>query len=307
LSLGRWKKVIDELYEEGCLRLNFTGGEPFAKEGFLDLYSYARGKGFLISILTNGQFFTKKVREHFKKSPPHEIEISLNGMTRATYEGIVRVPGAFHKVISTIYFLKKNNINFLIKCTGLRQNAGEIILLAQFARKLFGNVYSRKFVFSPLLVCGQKNQKGPRSARLPVPEVVKCLSLDGNIGLMENRGECQGSQLSSGREQHLYRCFRWLKSAFIDPFGQMGFCQICNDYSFDIGKKSIHEIFYSELPRIEKVSYQTNSQCRACALKDYCYKCPVIAKLENGNKESPVQYFCDLAERLREHRFVGRK
>ena len=46
-------RVIDEVRKEGCLWLCLTGGEPLLREDFLDIYSYAYKKGFIITIFTN--------------------------------------------------------------------------------------------------------------------------------------------------------------------------------------------------------------------------------------------------------------
>ena len=39
-----------------------------------------------------------------------------------------------------------------------------------------------------------------------------------------------------------------------------------------------------------------DSKCITCALKESCYKCPARAFLETGSAESPVEYYCALAQ-----------
>ncbi len=36
--------ILDQVMEAGCLWLTFTGGEPFFRKDFLDIYSYAKKK-----------------------------------------------------------------------------------------------------------------------------------------------------------------------------------------------------------------------------------------------------------------------
>src|SRR5688500_15184458 len=47
-------RLLDELAELGCLWLLFTGGEIFARHGFLDLLRYLHKRGSLSTPLPNG-------------------------------------------------------------------------------------------------------------------------------------------------------------------------------------------------------------------------------------------------------------
>src|SRR5229473_3371233 len=72
--------VLDQLAEEGCLWVCFTGGEIFMRKDFLDIYAYAKQKGFLITLFTNGTLLTKKIADYWACSPPSMIEISFHGL-----------------------------------------------------------------------------------------------------------------------------------------------------------------------------------------------------------------------------------
>src|SRR3990172_9940304 len=50
LSYEEHCRLIDEITEAGCLWLLYTGGEGFAREDFLDIYTYSKKKGFLITL-----------------------------------------------------------------------------------------------------------------------------------------------------------------------------------------------------------------------------------------------------------------
>ncbi len=55
-------RVLDELVEMGCFWLLYTGGEIFARKDFLEIYTYAKKKGFLITLFTNGTIMTEADR-----------------------------------------------------------------------------------------------------------------------------------------------------------------------------------------------------------------------------------------------------
>src|SRR2546426_11810975 len=52
-------RLLDEITEAGGLWLLYTGGEIFARKDFLDIYTYAKQKGLLIGLFTNGTLITQ--------------------------------------------------------------------------------------------------------------------------------------------------------------------------------------------------------------------------------------------------------
>src|SRR3954469_22120863 len=69
-------RLLDELAEAGCLWLLYTGGEIFARRDFLDIYTYAKKKGFLITLFTNGTMITERIADYLAEWRPFAIEIT---------------------------------------------------------------------------------------------------------------------------------------------------------------------------------------------------------------------------------------
>src|SRR3977135_1746814 len=57
-------RLLDELADAGCLWILYTGGEIFARRDFLDIYTYAKKKGFIITLFTNGTLVTQRIAHH---------------------------------------------------------------------------------------------------------------------------------------------------------------------------------------------------------------------------------------------------
>ncbi len=55
LDTGRWKQVLDKLWEAGIPHVVFTGGEPTQRHDLAQLIAYAEGKGQITGINTNGR------------------------------------------------------------------------------------------------------------------------------------------------------------------------------------------------------------------------------------------------------------
>ena len=60
-------EIIDILYEKEVLFLTFTGGDVFTRKDFLNIYLYAKKKGFIIELYTNGALIDEKVIDVYRK------------------------------------------------------------------------------------------------------------------------------------------------------------------------------------------------------------------------------------------------
>src|SRR5437588_10960050 len=69
LTYDDYTRLLDELAALGCLWLLFSGGEIFARRDALDIYAYAKRKGFLITVFTDGTMIPAQ-RADFTAGPP---------------------------------------------------------------------------------------------------------------------------------------------------------------------------------------------------------------------------------------------
>jgi molybdenum cofactor biosynthesis enzyme MoaA len=53
-------RMLDELVEMGCFWLLYTGGEIFVRKDFLEIYTYAKKKGFSSPSLPTARSLTKR-------------------------------------------------------------------------------------------------------------------------------------------------------------------------------------------------------------------------------------------------------
>src|SRR5271156_2994312 len=126
LTLAEHCKLLDELSAAGCLWLCYTGGEIFARKDFLDIYTEAKKRGFIITLFTNGTMITPKVADHLVKYPPFSIEITLYGATRETYEALTRVPGSFDRCRKGISVLLERGLPLKLKTVPTSLNVHEV-------------------------------------------------------------------------------------------------------------------------------------------------------------------------------------
>ena len=105
LSKEEHFRILDELVEMGCFWILYTGGEIFARKDFLEIYTFAKQKGFIITLFTNGILINEKIADYLREYPPFAIEITLYGRTKETYEALTQLPGSYDRCMRGIRLL----------------------------------------------------------------------------------------------------------------------------------------------------------------------------------------------------------
>ena len=106
------------------------------RHDFINIYKYAKSKGFLISIFTNGTLITEEFINCLKEFPPYCIEVSLYSLSKETYESITRTPESFQKCIKGINMLVEAGISVKIKTVLMIANKNQICDMAKYAHSL---------------------------------------------------------------------------------------------------------------------------------------------------------------------------
>lgn len=311
LTTFQWKKIINEIYKEGCLFLCFTGGEPLIREDFWEIYAYAKQKGFIITIFTNSLFFNEKIIRYLEKSPPFALEITLNGITKNTYEAITQVKGSFERAMGVIKKIAKMKLPLIIKSNCLKQNKNEISKIKEFTDRLLGKRKNKwKFKYDPMIYARLNQDTAPCKYRLSSQELLAVKRSEPEIWRQYEKGLCfKAPKLKRGRD-FLYQCTSWYEQFFINPYGRLKFCEFSDKFSVDLKQKSFKEGFYNTFPQVLREKFKTDSKCKFCDLRPFCNHCPAKAYLEIGNEEAPVEYFCNLAkvraEEMRNAQYASR-
>ncbi len=280
--------ILDEIAEAGCLWLLFTGGEPLTRNDFLDIYVYAKRKGFIITLFTNGTLITPEIADFLRKWPPFTVEITLYGITQETYERFTGVPGSFECCMKSIKLLTEKKIPLKLKAVVTTLNKDELWKIKEFAESLRVD-----FRFDPHISARVDGSKEPCKLRIPPEEVVQLDLIDGRRA-KEWKEFCQ-KYWGKVNTDFLYNCGAGISSFNIDAYGRLGICEVARTPSYDLRRGSFKQGWLEFLPNLRRQKVVRNTKCRRCDLISLCGQCPGWAQLENGDPESPVEYFCQIA------------
>ena len=107
MTLEQFKDLIDEQYGLVEIKLNGLGEALMAGDVFFEMVKYARAKRIWVRMTTNGSLL--HLRDNYKKlieSSVNEIDISIDGADKKTFEGI-RIQSDFDKVVENCKLLNE--------------------------------------------------------------------------------------------------------------------------------------------------------------------------------------------------------
>lgn len=298
LTYQEYCRILDELAAAGCLWLLFSGGEIFARKDFLDIYTYAKRKGFLITLFTNGTLISPRIADYLVDLPPFCIEITLYGRTKETYERLTAVPGSYEKCLIGIKLLQERNLPLKLKTVGVSTNVHEIWEMQRFAEEDLGVEFKFDSMINPRIDCSQS----PLAVRLKPAEIVALdLGDPRRVEEWHEFAEEYGGPVH--QDDQLYHCGGGINSFAIDPYGMMSICVLSHVDKYNLRTGSFQEGWNHFLYEVRfERKIQRLTKCQTCDLKSMCGMCPANGELENNDAEKPVDFLCQVAH-LRAYAF----
>ncbi len=302
LTAAEIDRIGGEAAALGAVWCLITGGEPLLRKDFFDIYLGLRKKGLLLSVYTNGTLIGREHIDLFRQHPPRDIELTVYGVTRETYERVTRVPGSFDAFMRGLGLLREGGVRVRLKAMALRSNVHELPAIAEFCRKGTKDY----FRFDPFLHFrldrdGARNRE-IEAERLSPAEVVAIERGDSERfqALEDNCDKILLEEQGGSDCRHLFRCGAGLRNFVVGPDGFFKLCSslVYPEFMFDLRQGSLAMAWEHFVPRV--LARETDSQgflarCARCRIVNLCLWCPANAYLETGELDAPVDKFCQTA------------
>lgn len=302
LPVSRILDIAGQATEAGAVWCVITGGEPLLRPDFQDIYLGLKKKGLLVSVLTNGTLVNERVADLFKKYPPRDLEITVYGVTRETYEAVTRKPGSFDAFMRGLDLLLETGIKVRLKAMALRSNHHEMKEIAAFCRERTADYYR----FDPQLHLRVDHDpvrnEEIRQERLKPDEIIYLEQSDPErFRALEKRCDELLLQWSDKKAGNcLFRCGTGIGNFFVSYKGKLWLCpSLCHENCvYDLGSGTVADAIKNFIPRIRSMQSDGKAfleTCNCCPITDLCLWCPAHADLETGFLDSHVEYFCKVA------------
>jgi MoaA/NifB/PqqE/SkfB family radical SAM enzyme len=247
LSFPEIIRIMDEIQEAGCLELCLTGGEPLARKDFLDIYTYAKQKGFLVTVFTNGTLITEKIADYWVQYLPSMIEISLHGFTKASFEQITQGPVSYERCLAGIRLILERKLPLTLKSVGMTMNRDEILKIKAYVEDL-GHRYQTKiwYKFGSDIRPRLDGSEDVYEYQLPEQDVIAIEQADPEFRAEQCRQDGQKEEMT---QQGKSLCGGGQYKFHIDAYGQLQLCSNNRRQSYDLRHSSFLEGFYKVLPQ----------------------------------------------------------
>ena len=303
LSAAEIKRILGEAADLGCLTVRFTGGEPLLRPDFEEIYLAARNLGMGAVLFTNACLLNPKLADLLKRVPPlRRIEVSVYGMTRASYERVSRAKGSFKAAWRGIRLLQERGIPFIVKGALLPPNREERPDFENWASTIPWMDGRPSYSMFYDLHCRRDREKSRSIACLRVDPKEAARELAGDV---RKREGLMGfvSKFSEAPGNDLFTCGAGSRSACLDAYGTLYPCIMLRspEAACDLRNGSLKEALDGHFSRLRKIKASRPEyleRCARCFLKGLCEQCPARSWIENGVLDSPVEYFCDVAHAL---------
>jgi len=302
LTLAEINDLADQAVGMGALWCLISGGEPLLRKDFADIYLSLKHKGLLVSVFTNACLVTEDHVRLFKKYPPRDLEVTVYGVTKDTYERVTQRPGSFSAFHRGLDLLLKSGIKVRLKAMALHSNVNELPAIAEFCRQNTKDY----FRFDPLLHL--RYDRNPllnakiQAERLSPKEIVTIEQNDDERAraLQKDCDRLIGHEHEGHLCDHLFQC-----GAGNDSFSISfdGIFRLCDDLwhpecTYDLRQGNLAQAWNDLVPRVRTMQ-STNStfleRCRRCPIINLCLWCPAHAHLECGQMDVWNEYFCQVA------------
>ena len=290
LSLDEYKKLIDDLYEQGLVKVCLTGGDPFSKSFTWELIDYLYNKGIVFDVFTNGQRIVddvKRLADYY----PRLVGVSIYSGIAEVHDYITRIPGSWERSMSVVRQLSALGVPMNLKCCVMRPNVKSYYMVADIAKQ-----YGAGPQFEVSLTDSIEGDRCVTKYLRMTPEQLEIVLRDDNVPLYVGKEAPNygGQKKSMDRNP----CGAGDNSFCITPEGNLIPCCAFHTLFGNIKEQGVSDI----IKESKELAYWRGlklSDYEECGRYDYCAYCNLCAGnnfIEHGTPLKASEVNCYMAK-----------
>ena len=289
LSLEDYKRIIDDMYDNGLVKVCLSGGDPFSQEFIWDILDYLYAKSIAVDIYTNGQRILNKVRR-VADYHPRLIGISIYSGLPEVHDAITRIPGSWKKSMQVVKELHELAVPMNLKCCIMQPNLHSYYMVADIAKD-----YDAIPQFEINISESNDGDICAKQLRLTERQLQVVLR-DNNLALYV--GKEAPNYGGQKRDMSLCSCGAGGTGFCMSPNGDLRACAAFTQVYGNLSQQSLRSII-SGSQNLREWRTAVVSQYKECGEHDYCDYCNLCAGLnysEHGDFRKPAESNCFLAK-----------
>ncbi len=300
MSSDEWIAIGEEAVRQGMVFLLLTGGEPFMRSDFTEIYEALYQMGLMISINTNGSLITDELYSFLVKHPPSRMNISLYGCSNETYSRLCGVP-AYERVKENILRLKSAGINVKLNASITPYNSEDIEGIYAFGETYHMPVQATTYMYPPVRINGC--QYGCAPARFTAeeaakqmlrcreqymsPEQLRAVSTASS----DDDTDCVGAETGEGM-----RCRAGRTAFWVTWDGRMLPCGMFSGEGYSIADVGFEAAWDAVKAHVQTI--RMPKECTSCPSKKRCSACAASVMAETGSTSVRPDYICRMTQTL---------
>ena len=302
LTAAQWIDIARQARDMGMIFVLLTGGEPFVRKDFFEIYHAMKEMGLMVSINSNGSMLSGEILRKLIEDPPFRINVSLYGGSPETYCAMCG-RNAYDQVVENVAALRAAGIDVRLNVSITPYNRHDLAAICRKAEDLDVHAKVACYMYPSIRVNGGKYGYGDRlspleAARASVewdqlrfdPEVfdqrAKAMA---EYSLVEER-ECS-ADVDEGVRCRAGRTAFWMTwDGRMLPCGMMPYPTA---YPLEVGFQEAWAQIRADTQQI-----RTPGKCVSCPKRGVCPVCAAVCVTETGRFDSVPEYACIMSEEI---------
>lgn len=299
-TTAQWLDLAKECQDAGTLLLLLTGGEPFLRPDFPEIYEGCRSLGMMVSINSNATLLTPELLNLLANNPPSRVNITLYGASRETYAALCGDGDAYDRAVSNILALKAAGVPVKLNCSVTPYNRSDVPAICAFAEENKIPIQVATYMFPPVRACENGCFNADRMTPLEAakaqleydrwrftPEQLNDRwerLLNGQTAPDPDK-ECQ--ELPTER----IRCRAGSSTFWVTYDGQVRPCGMMTEPTVSL-KEGAFADAWAEIRAARQEIYMP-PKCGSCDVRHACDLCAALAYAETGAFTEVPTYLCE--------------
>lgn len=302
LTAAQWISIAEAAQKKGMIFALLTGGEPFIRKDFFEIYDAMKKMGIIVSINSNASMLEGKILEKLLEDRPSRINVSLYGGCNETYKNMCGQP-VYDKVLKNIVTLKENGVDVSINLSITPYNCQDIEKIYEIVKKYNIQVKASSYMYPPIRL--EKELEGYGNRLSPKESAEYSVKWDllrfteeefsKRAKAMKDLVNVDEKECSIDMEQGV-RCRAGSSSFWMTWDGQMRPCGMMpgpTAYPMNVGFDAAWEIIREETRKI-----LLPTKCNTCAKKEICGVCAAVTVAETGEFDKVPCYMCERTDAI---------
>ncbi len=302
LTAEQWISLAESAVKNGMIFCLLTGGEPFVRKDFFEIYGALKKMGVLVSINSNGSLLDGEIRQRLLDDPPLRLNVSIYGSSNDTYKNMCGTP-SFDKVIENVKALKKGGIDVRANLSITPYNVDDIEEIIKICNENNILIKASSYMYPPIRIgdgeCDRFSRlTAEQSAAATLkwdlsrftPEEFK-LRAESMIKFGKRPDSDCPTELDSG-----VSCRAGSTSFWVTYDGKMTPCGMMPTPVTEPMKTGFEEAWRTLTKATSEI--RLPGKCAGCKFKEMCGVCAAICFSETGSFDKAPEYSCKQTEHL---------